>query len=210
MSLNKSKMHCLKVWPSFFTREELVKICPTANVPLEGTPFTFFFEPILTELEGYYWLTDAEAFIWPDEWDKTSEYSEESKEYVTGPLKLINELHKTIKQYEWDFKYGQPGIMPTYSIYVKNDWNFLYAFKEPVSHPVAWCDNYYLLRSKGGNNLAKFLEGTLELCLVNIDGAYWVLCTRNNHLIEKVKNHMEPYKEFTLSDIPLIECCSAL
>jgi len=209
MSLENT-MNCLKVWPSFFTREELVEICPTAIVPPEGNPFTFFFEPILNELEGYYWITDAEAFIWPEEWDDESEYSEELNEYVTGPLKRISELYKTIKQYELDFKYGEPDIMPKYAIYIKNDWNSLYAFKVPANDPVAWCESYYSLRSKSGNELAEFFKRTLELCLVNIDGAYWVLCTRNSNMIDKVKEHMRSFKEFTLSDIPLKECCSAL
>lgn len=133
-----------------------------AGKPSDARPFEVFFHPILSALARFHWVyTDDLPF------------QNEPGNHAFGDLCE-----------RWLAGYFPPDtLLPRYAHHVTNDWFDLFGVLQPPTP-----DIQRRLRSVRTNST--WISGVVDLCIFNVDGAYWEFYARDNQMLETVAGNV--------------------
>jgi hypothetical protein len=136
--------------------------------------FLDLFSPLLSVINGYKWLFDADAF--------TIDTDHESNLFSNEFLAITEKTWRgTLKEYGC---FCEHDIFPKYAKYVVEDWNSIYAVKELKGAPIDWFKSCFK-----SSDRAKFIDSTVSLCFLNIDAAYWEFYSQDERHVKIVSEH---------------------
>jgi len=153
---------------------EWVPVEPIPEQWLLESHFAWFFSPLFVELSHSWWLMSSMG--WP------FNYREE----------LEDEMVARLVPGEIDWFWAEPDtLLPGYAGLVKDDWNDLYAFGQPMD-AVAWLAAQRELPDSQLDR-DRHVARTADRVFRNIDRAFWLFFTKPDDEIKAVKQHVAAF-----------------
>lgn len=167
-----------------------------ADIPIKpGAPlFPFFFRSILPRLAGHHWIVSADGLGGPwllgseerDGLDGTDDCPESDSPDDWEKHRLCDIGH--------EHSYFAPGLLPHFAPCVREDWNELFGFPDPVPDPGEWVRRRFLSAPQ------PHIAATATLCFLCVDGAYWEFFARDRELVDTVRRDLQGVRGIRIED----------
>lgn len=143
-----------------------------AGKPPDARPFEIFFQPILGALAPFHWVyADDLPFLNEAEDDEFGQLCE-----------------------SWLQGYFPPDtLLPRYAHNVINDWFSLFGFRQSPAEDIR-------CRLRRGTTNYAGLSRVVDLCVFNVDAAYWELYTRDEQMLDAVARHVGAMTGVTITE----------
>src|SRR5688572_4449270 len=110
-----------------------------------GQPvFAELFAPLFPRLQGFHWITLADAFLFPPEWDDASDFDPDAEVYTSGPCaEFFRDIQKIA---EGNTTYGYAtdvDLFPKYARAIKEDWNSIFGLRARPVSALEWLKGFY-------------------------------------------------------------------
>ena len=133
-----------------------------AGQPPDARPFEIFFHPILSALARFHWVYTDDLPFQNEPGDDA--FGDLCEQWLTG--------------------YFPPDtLLPRYAHHVINDWFDLFGLIQPPTPDIQ-------RRLRRGRPNYKWISGVVDLCIFNVDGAYWEFYARDDQLLDAVAGNV--------------------
>ncbi|MCB1053506.1 MAG: hypothetical protein KDC71_23085 [Acidobacteria bacterium] len=149
--------------------------------------FPKYFEPVFDDLSSLNWIIRAGAFWWREPW---SEMSEEEFDREFGQFFDYSR--------DRNFLISKRPILPLFAPSLKDDWNFLFGFRQVPADPESWIQQYWSANVRSG-----FVSKSTDVCFVNVDALFWEMFSNVPEWLSKARTHLQTLLDVKVSDMPI-------